>query len=412
MDVKKMIKGFFQDKFNVYLIIALLILGSGLFLFEHFQQSPPIPYSGDTNITVHFFYSQTCPHCHEQMQFNQKLMKEFPDVGWVYHDIAESSAQELYLQLLKDHGNGQTRILVPATFVGKEVFIGYSGEHVTGVKIREAIDYCSDVCVNQSVSTEKTEDVVPGITQVEVPFIGLIDITTLSLPVLAILLGLIDGFNPCAMWVLVYLIALVMELKDKKRIWFIVGTFLLASGILYFLFMTAWLNMFLFIGYLRPVMIIVGLVAIAGGTLSIKEYLEIRKAGGTLTCKVGDEEDHTKTLGAMQNVVSAPMSIATLGAIIILAFTVNSIEFVCSSAIPAVFTQVLALSNLPTLEYYLYIIMYVAAFMFDDLVIFSLAIFAVTSGIGEKYAKYCKIIGAVILFLLGIMLLFFPNLLI
>jgi len=107
-----------------------------------------------------------------------------------------------------------------------------------------------------------------------------------------------------------------------------------------------------------------------------------------------------------------PITISTFIAIVILAFVVNSVEFVCSAALPAVFTQILALSSLSFIEYYGYILLYVLAFMFDDLIIFGTVAFAVTyGGLGDKYAVACKLIGGIILLLMGIMLLFFPGLL-
>jgi len=210
------------------------------------------------------------------------------------------------------------------------------------------------------------------------------------------------------MWVLVYLIALLINVGDKKKIWVIVGSFVLASGLLYFLFMTAWLNVFLLLGYIKTVTVIIGLVALGGGILSLKEYLTTK---GALTCKVGDEKSHEKTMGKMQEIIAKPLSIAVIFAIFALAFVVNSVEFVCSAAIPAVFTQILALSNISTLAQYSYILLYVLFFMLDDLIIFGLAAFAVNSSFGEKYSKYCKALGGIILVLLGILLLFAPHLL-
>jgi hypothetical protein len=173
--------------------------------------------------------------------------------------------------------------------------------------------------------------------------------------------------------------------------------------------MTAWLNVFLILGYVRPVTILVGLIALGGGALSLKEYIETR--GGTLTCEVVGGEEKKKTIGRMQQLVSAPLGVATIIGIIALAFVVNSVEFVCSSAIPAIFTQVLALSNLAFWQHYTYIAAYVFFFMLDDLIIFGLAAFAVAGGVGEKYAKYSKAIGGSILLILGVVLLFAPNLL-
>jgi hypothetical protein len=234
------------------------------------------------------------------------------------------------------------------------------------------------------------------------PLIGEIDPSAYSLPTLAIILGLVDGFNPCAMWVLVYLISVVATLRDRKRIWLIVGSFVLASGILYFLFMTAWLNAFLAIGYVKPVTVVIGLVALGGGILQVREVV---KTKGAVVCEVTGEESRKKTMTKIQNIVSSPLSWGILAGIMALAFTVNAVEFVCSAAIPAVFTQVLSLASLTTLQHYSYILLYVFFFMLDDLVIFGTAAFALTSRLGERYAKYSRPVGATILIILGLLLL-------
>ena len=132
---------------------------------------------------------------------------------------------------------------------------------------------------------------------------------------------------------------------------------------------------------------------------------------GALTCKVSVEEDKKKTMNQVEKLINSPLTIATLTGIVFLAFAVNSVEFACSAAIPAIFTQVLALSNISAIEHYVYILLYVLFFMLDDLIIFGLAAFAVNSSFGDKYAKYCKLIGGIILIALGAILLFAPNLL-
>jgi hypothetical protein len=204
------------------------------------------------------------------------------------------------------------------------------------------------------------------------------------------------------------MVSLIMNLNDRKKIWIIVGSFVFASGVLYFLFMTAWLNTFLFLGYLRPVTIGIGLFALGAGIVSLRKYV---KTGGAMVCSVGDQESHKKTMKRVEEVIAAPLSWGIFFSILVLAFMINAVEFACSSGIPAVFTQVLALQDLPAWQYYGYILLYDAFFMLDDLIIFSLAAFAVSSGVGEKYAKYCKLIGGVVMVLLGLMLLFFPGLL-
>jgi thiol-disulfide isomerase/thioredoxin len=409
-------RGFLEVPFNRYLILALVLIGLFVFLSEsQTPQTRPSPTANisnnisQSNITVHFFYLPTCPHCAEQKPVNEELMKEFPQVPFVYHDVTNPREGELLSRMYQEYNLDTSRIGVPTTFVGKQAFVGFESKEVTGTKIRNALIACLQKCANQTVENVIAKEPAPE--SVDLPFLGKTRIADFSLPMLAVVLGLVDGFNPCAMWVLVYLIALVMSLNDRKKIWLIVGSFVFASGALYFLFMTAWLNVFLFIGYVRAVTIIIGLAALGGGIISLREWWGAREEKA-LTCKVGDKEDKEKTITRMQEIISRPLTWTTLLAIVALAFVVNSIEFVCSAAIPAIFTQVLALSSLSWVEHYGYILLYVFFYMLDDLIIFSLAAFAVSSSnVGERYAKHCKLIGGVILLFLGLMLLFAPNLL-
>jgi len=245
------------------------------------------------------------------------------------------------------------------------------------------------------------------IESVSVPFLGEIDVFSFSLPVLAIILGLVDGFNPCAMWVLVFLISLILSLNDKKKIWVIVGSFIFASGVLYFLFMTAWLNVFLFVGYMRPVTVLIGLFAIGVGLSDLKCYFK----PGPLVCDVSSSGSQKKTMGRINDIVHSPLTWASVFSIIVLAFLVNSIEFACSAGIPAIFTQVLSLSNLSGLQHYGYILLYDLFYMLDDMIIFSLAAFAVSSSFTTRYTKLNKLVGGIIILILGIVLAFMPGIL-
>jgi len=394
------IKEFFKSRFNIYLVIFLISIG----MFAFFFTGTPAQVQETEGMTVHFFYLPTCPHCAEQKPIIEDLIKEMPDVNFIYHDASSSEGSALFYQLSAEAGLDTSRLGVPTLFVGKHPLVGVH----TKEQIKEAILDCQNNCKDGSEHNATTQEVKTSFTDYELPFIGRTDLTTYSLPALAIVLGLIDGFNPCAMWVLVYLIGVLIGLNDRKKIWIIVGSFVLASGILYFLFMTAWINIFLLVGYIRILTLLIGLIALGGGILSLKEYITTK---GSLTCKVGDEKSHEKTMGKIQQIVTQPLSIALIFSIIALAFIVNSVEFVCSAAIPSVFTQILALKGLPLIMNYAYIALYVFFFMLDDLIIFGMAALAIGSAFGDKYAKYCKVIGGLILTILGLIMVFAPHLL-
>lgn len=386
--VTDFLKNTFQDGFKRYLIISLIILGIVIGFTSQGRSDTGEGYE------VHFFYVTGCSHCDDQRPFNERLAGSYPSIQILEHDVATPQGRALLDQMLEERGI-EYEPGFPITIFGNQVFGDWESEETTGKAIEEALQECLAGECPPPTGEEPRDTIV-------LPLIGEIVLADYSLPALAVVLGLVDGFNPCAMWVLVYLISLVATLRDRKRIWLIVGSFVLASGVLYFLFMTVWLNLFLFIGYVKVVTIVIGLVALGGGILQIRGFIETK---GAVVCEVTGEESRKKTMTKVQEIVSSPLTWGILVGIIALAFTVNAVEFVCSAAIPAVFTQVLSLASLTTFQYYGYILLYVLFFMLDDLVIFGTAAFALTSRLGDRYAKYTRPVGATILIILGLLLL-------
>ncbi|OIO63071.1 hypothetical protein COY26_04855 [Candidatus Woesearchaeota archaeon CG_4_10_14_0_2_um_filter_33_10] len=395
--ISSTIKKFFKSKFNIYLAIALVLMGIFALVFT---SEPKI--SQNEGFSVILFYLPTCPHCTEQKPIFNELKEEMKDINFYSYDASSKEGSALFYRLAAEAGLDTSKLAVPTIFVEKHPLVGFHSKE----QIKQTINECKEKCIADGNHNVSSQEVKSSFKDFELPFIGRTDLTSFSIPVLAIILGLIDGFNPCAMWILVYLIGLLIGLDDRKKVWIIVGSFVLSSGILYFLFMTAWINLFLLVGYIRTLTILIGLVALGGGIIHLKEYFTTK---GSLACEVGGEQSHEKTITKIQKIISQPVSLAIILSIIGLAFVVNSVEFVCSSAIPAVFTQILALSGLSTLQHYAYIGLYTLFFMLDDMIIFSMAAFAISSSFGEKYAKYCRLIGGIILTLLGFILVFAPQ---
>jgi uncharacterized membrane protein/thiol-disulfide isomerase/thioredoxin len=389
------LKNTFQDRFRRYLIISLIILG----IVIGFTTQGTIG-TGDIN----FFYLPGCSHCDEQRPFNEKVAEKYPSIQIVEHDATKPQESALLSEMLEElriEDEPEFPITI-ITISENQVLVsgwvsgGWESEETTGEAIAEALQQCLAGECPLPAGEEPRGTIV-------LPWIGEIVLADYSLPALAGILGLVDGFNPCAMWVLVYLISLVATLRDRRRIWLIVGSFVLASGVLYFLFMTLWFEAYRqFIGHLMAVTIVIGLVAMGGGILQVREVI---KTKGAIVCEVTGEESRKKTMTRIQRIVSSPITLGTIAGIIALAFAVNSIEFVCSAAIPAVFTRVLSLASLTNFQYYGYILLYVVIFMLDDAVIFGTAAFALTSNLGERYAKYFRPVGAAILIILGALLL-------
>ena len=392
LQVPGWLREFLADPFQRWLAVGLVLTA----LIMGYREYRPKQQTATADKQISFFFHPQCPHCREQKKFIPYMEAKYPEISWAAYDTSQQENIRKLAALLENSGRSTASFGVPMTFIGPYVIEGFKSVDTTGERIEKAIRaYLFD---DPSLYPEEERRGHGEQDSVDLPFVGKIKVADYSLPALAAIIGLVDGFNPCAMWVLVYLISLIMSINDRRKVWLLVGTFVLASGVLYFLFM----------GYLRSLTLIIGLVALGAGILSVRDFVRDK---GQVTCKIGDAESKKKTMGRIERIVKSPLTVFSVFSIIVLAFIINSIEFACSAALPAIFTHTLSLRNLPTIEYYGYILLYDLFFMLDDLAIFSLAVLALDTSIGMRYAGYCKIIGGVVLVGLGGVMAFWPELL-
>ncbi|MFA6410919.1 MAG: hypothetical protein WCW26_05105, partial [Candidatus Buchananbacteria bacterium] len=227
-----------------------------------------------------------------------------------------------------------------------------------------------------------------------------------SLPVLTLVIAGLDSFNPCAMWVLLFLISLLFGMKDRKKMLILGLAFLFGSAFSYFLFLTAWLNLFLFLGFIYFIRTAVGIFAIVSGTFYLREWYKTRDGG----CHVTNDQQRKKIMNKMRQIISQNSFWLALFGIMALAFVVNLIELVCSAGLPAIYTQVLALAKLNPVYYYFYLLLYVLIYILPSLIVFVLAMTTFKAiGFSTKYARWANFAGGVIILLLGILLIFRPG---
>ena len=258
------------------------------------------------------------------------------------------------------------------------------------------------------IPEEVIEEKSPIPDSISFPIIGEVQTKNLSLPVFTIVIAALDGFNPCAMWVLIFLITLLIGIHSRIKRWLLGTTFIVASALVYFVFMSAWLNIILFIGYIFWVRIAIGSVALAGGAYNLREYFTNKDDA----CKVTDGNRRQKIFTRLKEITLEKNILIALVGIILLAFAVNLVELVCSAGLPVVFTQVLALSDLPTWQYYAYMFLYILVFMADDLFVFITAMITLeVTGVSTKYVRISHLIGGILMLILGALLILKPEVL-
>lgn len=242
--------------------------------------------------------------------------------------------------------------------------------------------------------------------QIILPLFGPIRLRDWGLPAFTFLVGLVDGFNPCAMWVLVFLLSVLVNLRDRKKILIVAGTFVFISGLAYFLFMTAWLNVFVLIGWARPTQIALGLLATFIGLINVKDFVAF---GRGVSFSI-PESAKPGIYARVRHIVTAKYLTAALVGAAALAVIVNVIELLCTAGLPAMYTQILTLQELPAWKNYLYLGLYIVAYMFDDTIMLALAVVTLSHRrMQEAEGRWLKLVSGLVILALGLAMIFRPE---
>ena len=378
-------------------------------------------------VRIEVFEREDCGHCRDQKAFLNQLQKERGDLIVIFHDIGNAIHKGHFIELTELEGIPK---VTPIAIIDGVILQGFDTAETTGEMIKGLVkdakgktQYTFEEFVDAggSRAIEKTdatceiegEEIGCGTEEVDywvtVPFFGPVNVSKYSLPVLSVLLGFVDGFNPCAMWVLVLFLTVLMEAGSRKRMLQMAGIFIFAEAVMYYLILNVWMTAWDFVGMDAIVTPIVGLVAVSAGSFFLYKFYKADTA-----CKVGSLDSKRKTSQKIKDYATGPMTIITALGILGLAFSVNIIEFACSVGIPQTFTKVLDINYLSWAGKQVYNAIYILMYMIDDLVIFGIAMYSFDK-IGlttHKYTRASHLIGGVIMVILGLIFLVDPTLLV
>lgn len=382
---------------------GILLILTPVFLFGSynlaFAQQDPIKNNisnGAGIVEVNFFYSAICPHCKAEEKFLDGLEKKYPELEIKRYEVVYHPENQKILQEFQVKYNvpENERAFVPETFTPTKYFVGYNDQTAT------EIENCLVECMGGGTVVSN---------KIKIPIFGEVDISRTSLLALTAVLGTMDGFNPCAMWVLVILISMLLAAKSRKKIALVGGTFIFAEGLLYFLFMSAWLNVFLVMGQVSLIRILIGVFGIVFGIWRLRDFATWRPG----VCKVTETtKSEGKILDRINKVMKPAALPATILGVIALAFSVNLVEFFCSAGFPVMYTKILSSQGIGGVQYYLYLLLYNFFYMLDDFVVFGFAFFTLNRfGFSDKYNRYSTLVAGLLILILGVLLIFKPNIL-
>ena len=386
-----------------------------LFLFVNFANAEIV--EGDDKIDIDFFYSKTCGHCASANLFLNEVSLKDESIKVNKFDISEKRSVELLNEYYNKYNVEEIyRGGVPVIFIENYYFVGFQKDF-SEENINKVIDsFLNNEDVSDHENISNFTEIEELKSKIEVPFLGTINLKEASPFVFSAFFGFIDGFNACAMAALAFLLAVLIGVGDKRKLILLGGIFILVSGLVYYFFIAAWLNIFLLLPHLQVITYGVGILILILGIYILKEYFN------GIICKLCDidprhdnwfSRNQKKLLLKMQEVINSDRSIfLIIGGIIFVAVGINTIELICSFGLPVAFTKILTSYNLSSASYYFYLLIYDIFYMLDDFVIFLIAVFTFNlAQESEKYIKISKFISGVLLIILGIIIIFFPNVL-
>jgi thiol-disulfide isomerase/thioredoxin len=377
---------------------------------------------GTPVVRLYYFYSPTCPHCQAAAPFIDELAARWPWLEVQKFSVKDDrkNSRFYYETAL---ALGTKALSVPGFIFCRQVLIGYDTAETTGAEIAGALEACRERQLAQGTTSMSAVPATvggtaddPGTplatgqggTSVRVPFVGTVDAKALSLPVLTLVLAGMDAFNPCAFFVLLFLLSLLVHAKSRTRMAIVGGTFVLFSGLVYFVFMAAWLNVFLIAGELRVITVIAGLVALGVAALNIKDYFWF-KEGPSLSIPESAKPGLFKRMRDIVNTGSlAPMLAST----VLLAIVANSYELLCTAGFPMVYTRALTLAKLETWQYYAWLAAYNVIYVIPLLAI--VIVFVRTMGarkLSEDEGRILKLVSGFMMLGFGLLLLIAPQML-
>jgi glutaredoxin len=356
--------------------------------------------AGSYQVHLWFFWSQTCPHCLDAKVAVERLDADYPWLVLHSHELTSSPADaRRYVDMARQLGREARS--VPGFILCGEMMTGFDRFDTTGRLLQQAALDCLHRVRQAGPSAAQAPSNAPGS-----PAVAGLDLAHLSLPVVTVLLAAMDAFNPCAFFVLLFLLSLLTHEHSRGRMLLVGGVFVLVSGLVYFGLMAAWLNVFLIAGELRIVTLAAGLVAIAMAAANLKDYFWFRQ-GFSLSIPDTAKPRLFDRMRRLLRVRSLP---AMLLGTVTLALAANSYELLCTAGFPFVYTRLLTLQGLSGASHYAYLALYNTIYVLPLLVILLLYVRTLGSRkLSEGEGRVLKLVSGLMMLGLGTALVIAPQ---
>jgi len=381
-------------------------------------QTPAAPERFD--VPIYFFWGDGCPHCATQKVFLEQLKRDHPNVKVFDFEVYYVEANRpLMTAMAAAFGRPVTG--VPMTFIGDEVWVGFSD--AMGRQMRAAVERYQTYDAPDPadrVAPELRDRLAPpppappppqdgGELLLEVPLVGSIDVAHQALWLSTALIAFVDGFNPCSLWVLALLLAVVVNTRSRRRVLLVGLTFLTVTAAVYGLFIAGLFSIFSYISFLGWIRVLVAGIALAFALINIKDYFAYKRG---ISLSVDDAHKpgiYRRIRGIMNAKASLP---ATLAATTGMALGVTLVELPCTAGLPVLWTTIVADAGVTTSAFAMLLLLYMLVYLLDELLIFGAVVVTMrVTRLEERHGRVLKLVGGAVMLALAFVMLFWPTLL-
>jgi hypothetical protein len=359
-----------------------------------------------TKLKLYFFWTSSCPHCQTARPFIAELAERHNWLQVFSQQLdGDSSNARAYIALSQQIG--ENAYSVPAFLFCGRMITGFGSVQDTGQQIENQLLECHSQLTSGTLPWRHTTELSDDAAVTTLPLLGARDLRSWSLPLVTVVLAALDSFNPCAFFVLLFLLSLRVKARSRGRMMLVGGIFVVVSGVVYLGFMAAWLNLFLLFGELSWLTLAAGLLAVGFGLINLKDYFF---TGQGLSLSIPDSAK-PGLFTRMRALISADSLPTMITGTLMLAFLANSYELLCTAGFPMIFTRLLTLNELSTPVYYGYLTLYCTVYIVPLLIIVGL--FTRTLGkrkLSAHEGRILKLMSGTMMTGLGAILLIEPLL--
>jgi glutaredoxin len=361
---------------------------------------------------IEVFTRAGCPRCDEARRWLDGLRARRPEVTVAVTEVAADPAGRARFRAVAEQAHAAA-VSVPSFWVRGSFVVGFAGAATTGARVEALLAGQERAATpgeeGGTCGAEEAaacDDAPAAADEVTVPVLGRIRARELGLPLFTVAIGLVDGFNPCATWVLLFLLSFLVSVGSRARMLLVAGEFVLVSALAYYAFMAAWVALFSVVGLSRAVQVALGLFGLVVGAANVKDFFAFGK-GLSFSIPEAAKPGLYRRMRAVVRADSLPVALLAAG---VLAVLVNFVELLCTAGLPALYTQVLAAHRLPAWQRYAYLALYDGAYMLDDMILVGVAVVTFRRRkLDEAGGRWLKLLAGTVMLGLAAVLLLRPE---